>query len=142
MERNYFDGKLDYVGFSAESSQVVTAEDVDLLGKISGDYNPLHFDEEYIANTPFRRRIVHGLFCQGLISKIIGMDMPGKGTVFISEEIKFLNPVYIGDTITAKVEISRIWIKTRKIKVSFNCKNQKGKKVVEGSALLKVLPEE
>lgn len=129
MERNYFDGKLDYVGFSAESSQVVTAEDVDLLGKISGDYNPLHFDEEYIAKTPFKRRIAHGLFCQGLISKVIGMDMPGKGSVFISEEIKYLSPVYIGDTITARVEMSRIWVDTRQIEVSFNCKNQEGKKV-------------
>ena len=69
------------------------------------------------------------------------MYMPGKGSVFISEEIKYLSPVYIGDIITARVELSRIWIDTRKIEVSFNCKNQEGKKVVEGSALLKVLSE-
>jgi acyl dehydratase len=93
------------IGDSATRSRTVTAEDVESYARITGDRNPLHFEEEYAAGTKFGRLVVQGGLTTGLLHALVAMDLPGPGTVFLSQHWKFTAPVYIGDRITATVTV-------------------------------------
>lgn len=127
------------VGDKACIKEIVTKEIVERYCEISGDYNPIHWDSEYTNSTFFGRCIAHGLFCLGMISKLIGMELPGAGAIFINERLEYKRPCYINDTITASVEISEIIEKKRLVKVSICCTNQENDVVLEGDSLLKVI---
>ena len=92
------------VGQSASRSLTLTGQHVRAFAEISGDYNPLHFDEAFAAGTRFGRLVVQGGLTTGLLHALVAMDMPGPGTVFLSQNWKFTGPVFIGDTIVAEAE--------------------------------------
>lgn len=94
-----------HVGQKASRSITVTPEHVATFAELSGDFNPLHFDEQFAAGTKFGRLVAQGGLTTGLLHALVAMDMPGPGTVFLSQNWKFTAPVYIGDTITAEAEI-------------------------------------
>ena len=87
------------------ATQVVQIEEenVETFGKITNDYNPAHFDQEYAKTTMFKERISHGMYVGSLFSKLFGMDLQGNGSIYVSQTLKFKRPVYFGDTITSKV---------------------------------------
>ena len=93
------------VGDVANRTLALTPEHVEMYAAITGDRNPLHFDEEFAAGTKFGRLVVQGGLTTGLLHALVAMDMPGPGTVFLSQNWKFTAPVYIGDTITATAEV-------------------------------------
>src|SRR5262245_34142829 len=93
------------VGQRAQRTMTVTGDPVRTFAELTGDYNPLHFDEEFAAHTKFQRLVAQGGLTTGLLHALVAMDLPGPGTVFLSQNWKFTAPVYIGDTITADAEI-------------------------------------
>ena len=97
-----------FVGKKATRTLTLNAENVQTFADLTGDYNPLHFDESFTAKTKFKRLVVQGGLTTGLLHALVAMDMPGPGTVFLSQNWKFTAPVFIGDTITAEAEILSI----------------------------------
>jgi 3-hydroxybutyryl-CoA dehydratase len=122
------------IGDSAEFSKTVTETDIEWTGKATGDFNPIHFDEAYAQKTQFKGRIAHGVFSLGLLSYILGNLLPGHGTIYLSQEAKFLAPVRIGDTIVARVEVIEFAPQKNRVKFRTTCINQEGKIVVDGTA--------
>src|SRR5262245_38054344 len=98
------------VGQRASRSLTLTTEHVHAFARMSGDYNPLHFDEAFAAGTKFGRLVVQGGLTTGLLHALVAMDLPGPGTVFLSQNWKFTAPVYIGDTITAEAEVLSVHV--------------------------------
>ena len=123
-----------HVGDSAEWSRTVTEDDIELFAKATGDFNPIHLDQAYAEKTFFKGRIAHGVLSLGFISTVLGNIMPGHGTIYLSQEVKFLAPVRIGDTITARVEVMELNLDRNRAKFKTTCINQEGKIVVEGIA--------
>ncbi|HDP25388.1 MAG TPA: MaoC family dehydratase [Deltaproteobacteria bacterium] len=124
------------IGDFAEFSKTVTETDVYLFAGVVGDFNPAHVNEEYAKNTFFKTRIAHGMLSAGFISAAIGMKLPGPGTIYMGQELKFLAPVRIGDTVTAHVEISEINTEKNRIRLTTYCTNQNGEKVLDGYAMV------
>jgi len=122
------------VGESAQTSKTITEGDIELFARASGDFNPVHLDQAYAEKTMFKGRIAHGLLSAGLLSSILGNILPGHGTIYLSQEAKFLAPVRIGDTITAKVEVIELIPEKNRAKFRTTCMNQDGKLVVDGIA--------
>jgi 3-hydroxybutyryl-CoA dehydratase len=122
------------VGDSAEITKTITEEDIQLFATATGDFNPVHLDQAYAEKTMFQGRIAHGLLSLGFISTILGNILPGHGTIYLSQEVKFLAPVRIGDTITAKVEVMELIPGKNRAKFRTGCRNQEGKIVVDGTA--------
>lgn len=126
------------IGDKVSIKQVAASETVIALAEISGDKNPVHLDDEYAATTIFGRRIAHGLFCLGMISNLLGTQLPGKGTVLVSEQINYKKPVYIGDEIETTVEVVDIMPEKDKLNMSFSCVNQDGMVVLDGSTIVRI----
>ncbi len=121
------------VGMSDEYSKAVTDKDVMMFADITGDFNPVHVDEVAAAKTRFGGRIAHGMLGAGLISAAIANKLPGPGSIYLGQTLKFTLPVRIGDTVTAKIAVTEILPK-RRVKLSTVCTNQNGEKVIEGEA--------
>ncbi|WP_370278205.1 MaoC family dehydratase [Pontibacterium sp.] len=96
------------VGMSASYAKTISESDVYTFAGVSGDNNPIHINEEYAQTTPFKKRIVHGMFSAALISTVAGTRLPGPGAIYVDQQIKFRRPIYIGDTATATLTISEI----------------------------------
>jgi 3-hydroxybutyryl-CoA dehydratase len=124
------------VGDKAEFSKTITETDVYLYAGVTGDLNPAHINEEYAKKTFFKTRIVHGMLLAGLISGVLGNKLPGPGTIYIRQEMTFLAPVRIGDTITATVEILEIMADAKRVRARTTCVNQEGKLVLDGEAIV------
>jgi 3-hydroxybutyryl-CoA dehydratase len=124
------------IGTTAELRKTITDQDIVRFAEIVGDNNPVHLDEEYAAKTMFKKRIAHGMLCGGLISAVIGTKLPGPGTIYLSQSLRFTAPVYIGDTVTAKVTVSKIREDKGIYTLDTVCYNQYGKNVVEGEAVV------
>jgi len=127
------------VGTGASMKRCVTKEAVADMAKVSQDYNPIHVDEGYARSHYFGRCIAHGLFCESMISRLLGTDLPGEGTVLLSQNIRYLAPAYVGDTVTARVRIERVDVEKRRLKLSTTCIDQTGKTLVDGTADVMVL---
>ena len=123
------------VGQTARRDLVITDAIIRSYAEITGDYNPLHFDEEFASGTRFERLIAQGGIATGLLHALVAMDLPGPGTVFLNQHWVFPRPVYIGDTITAKGTINAI-DERRRIRMSFEVTNQDGVTVLKGDATL------
>lgn len=123
------------IGDSTTFTKQIKEEDVVLFAKISGDDNPVHLDEEYAKGTMFKQRIAHGFLVGSLISAAIAKNLPGNGTIYLSQNLKFTAPVYLDDTITAHLEVLE-FPKGSQVVLSTVCKNQEGKTVIEGTALV------
>ena len=122
------------LGDSASVTKTVTETDIILYAGISGDLNPAHVDAESAKNSMFGQRIAHGMLSAGFISAVLGMHLPGPGTIYMGQELKFLKPVYIGDTVTATATvIERIEEKNR-LKLETVVTNQRGEVVISGVA--------
>lgn len=124
------------VGDKASYSRTVTEADVLLFGGVSGDLNPAHFNEEYSKNTIFKGRITHGMLSSSYISAVLGMQLPGPGTIYLSQELKFMAPVMFGDTITAMVEVIEKLEDKNRIVLDTTCINQHGSTVIKGKAVV------
>lgn len=121
------------IGMSASYQQTITDADIKNFAGLTGDNNPVHMSDEYADKSRFKRRIAHGLLSAGFFSALFGTKLPGYGCVYVSQQLNFRKPVYIGDTVVASVEI--IKIDTEKSRVFFKtiCK-VKGKTVIDGEA--------
>lgn len=124
------------VGQEATFTKTISETDVYLFAGISGDINPAHLNEEYAKNTFFKGRIAHGMLSAALISAVLGVHMPGPGTIYLSQELNFLAPVRIGDTITAKGKIIELNVEKNRAIVEMSCTNQDGKIVTKGNAVV------
>lgn len=120
-----------------EYSKPVRASDVVGFAELSGDRNPIHLSEHFAAKTPFGGRIAHGLYTASLISAVIGTRMPGPGAIYISQTLRFLAPVKIGDTVVASVEIIELIEKARRAKLRCECRVG-ATLVLEGEAEVKI----
>lgn len=124
------------IGDAAEFTKTVTETDVYLYAGITGDLNPAHINQTYAAGTFFKGRIVHGMLLGGFISAVLGMQLPGPGTIYLVQELKFLAPVRMGDTITARVEVVEMIREKNRLRLRTICKNQEGTVVLDGEALV------
>lgn len=124
---------------SAVFSKTITEADVVLFAGVSGDTNPVHLDEEFAAGTLFNGRIAHGILTASLISTVIGTKLPGPGCIYLSQDLRFLAPVRIGDTVTAEVRVARLQPARRRLTLACVCRVG-NRKVVEGDALI-MIPE-
>jgi len=122
------------VGQRATRSLTLTAAHVRAFAEISGDYNPLHFDEAFAARTKFGRLVVQGGLTTGLLHALVAMDMPGPGTVFLSQNWKFTAPVFIGDTITAEAEVISKHASKPVVELRVQIRRDDGTTVLEGEA--------
>lgn len=123
------------VGDTGSFSKVVSEADVKAFAGASGDINPLHFDEEYARKSVFGRRVAHGILTAAIISTVLGGEIPGLGTIFVELQIKFLKPVYFGDTMTARGTVTEI-INPKRVRLMVSCTNQHGDDVALGSAVV------
>ncbi|MDR1831799.1 MAG: MaoC family dehydratase [Fusobacteriaceae bacterium] len=123
-----------HVGQKASVTKTITETDVILYAGVSLDVNPAHMDESYASSTFFKRRIAHGMLSAGLISAVLGTKLPGEGTVYLSQELDFTAPVYFGDTITAKAEVTELIPEKKRVILSTVCTNQDGREVIKGRA--------
>lgn len=124
------------LGDSAGFSKTVSESDIYLYAGITGDFNPAHMNEAYAAGTFFKTRIAHGMLTAGFISTILGTLLPGPGTIYMEQTLKFLAPVRIGDTITARGEVIEILTDKNRIRLKTTCTNQDGKVVLDGEAVV------
>lgn len=124
------------VGDAAEFAKTVSETDIYMYAGITGDFNPAHVNENYAKNTFFKTRIAHGMLTAGFISAIIANQLPGPGTIYLKQELSFLAPVYIGDTITARVEILELNTEKNRVRLKTTCSNQDGIMVLEGFGLV------
>jgi acyl dehydratase len=122
------------VGQKAQRSLTLTSEHVRLYSEITGDRNPLHFDESFVARTRFKRLVVQGGLTTGLLHALVAQDMPGPGTVFLSQNWKFTAPVFIGDTITAEAEVLSVHESKPVSQLRIVVRRQDGEVVLEGEA--------
>jgi acyl dehydratase len=120
------------VGQRARRSQAVTAEAVELYARITGDRNPLHFDAAFAAGTRFGRLVAQGGITAGMLNALVAMDMPGAGTVFMSQSLKYLGPAYLGDTLTAEVEVLSLKPDKPVCQLRATVTNQDGAVILEG----------
>jgi 3-hydroxybutyryl-CoA dehydratase len=127
-----------HIGDKDSLTKEVTEKDVDSFAKLVGDYNPLHMDEEYARRHRFGNRIAHGGLIFSLISAVLGTRLPGPGTIYLSQSIKFVRPVRLGDTMIASVRIVEINPENGVIKLETICVNQNKENVAEGEALVLV----
>ena len=124
------------LGQSARFSKTITETDVYGFAGITGDFNPAHVDEEYAKGTYFKERIAHGMLSASFISTVIGTMLPGPGTIYMGQNVKFMAPVKFGDTITAEAEVIEIIADKKRIRLKTTCTNQEGTIVVDGEALV------
>jgi acyl dehydratase len=126
------------VGDTASISRTITDEDIRTFAELSGDRNPVHLDEEFAAQTRFGRRIAHGMFGASLISAVLGTKLPGEGSIYLNQTLQFLGPVYIGDTITARVTVSKVREDKSIVTLETLCENQRGETIMRGEAVVLV----
>jgi 3-hydroxybutyryl-CoA dehydratase len=124
------------VGDREEFTKTISESDIYLYAGVTGDLNPAHLNEEYARKTFFKTRIAHGMLVAGLVSGVLGSRLPGPGTIYIRQELNFLAPVRIGDTITASVEVAEVLKETRRVRLVTKCVNQEGTTVLDGEAVV------
>ena len=124
------------IGDQASFTKTITETDVYLFAGISGDFNPVHLNEEYAKQTPFKTRIAHGALPQSLIAPVMGMQLPGMGTILVEITTRFKAPTYFGDTITATARVAEKLEKKKWVKMALTWTNQRGETVAEGEAVV------
>ena len=124
------------IGDEASFSKTITETDVYLFAGISGDFNPMHVNEEYAKQTPFKTRIAHGALPQSLIAPVLGMKLPGLGTVAVEINCRFKAPTFFGDTITASARVTEKIEEKRWVRMALTWTNQRGDIIAEGEAVV------
>jgi acyl dehydratase len=128
------------VGQRARRSKTVTARDVELYAEITEDRNPLHFDPDFAARTRFGRLVAQGGITSGMLNALVAMDLPGPGTVFMSQSLRYLAPTYLGDTLTAEIEVLAVKPDKPVCQLKATVTNQDGAVVLEGECWTYTLP--
>ena len=123
------------MGMTRYIRKVITDRDIEQFAEISTDHNPVHLDDEYARDTIFEGRIAHGMLTAGLISAVIGEQLPGHGTIYMSQNLKFLAPVRPGDLVHAEVKVVDMVIDKRRVKLDCRCEVN-GKNVLIGEAIV------
>lgn len=127
------------IGDKASMSKRISEEVVQTFAELSGDFNPIHLDEEQAANSIFKGRVAHGILALSLVSAVIGTKLPGNGTIYLEEKSRFIRPVMLNDIITAEVIFSDIIRRDKGIiKLSHKVKNQNDQVVLDGYSIVKV----
>jgi 3-hydroxybutyryl-CoA dehydratase len=126
------------IGQSAELTRTISESDVMTFATLTGDFNPVHVDEAAAAASPFGGRIVHGMLTASLLSTVLAMQLPGPGAIYLSQSVSFLRPVKLGDTVTARVEITAIDAAKRRLILATTIRNERGKNVVSGEAVVQL----
>ena len=126
------------IGDTASLTRKVMDPDIRAFAALSGDANPIHLDEAYAATTRFGRRIAHGMLGASLISAVIGNDLPGTGSIYLSQTLKFIAPVYLGDTVTARVTVTEIRDDRPIVTLETICENHLGEILIKGEAIVLV----
>lgn len=124
------------IGALASRAKTITDADILAFAQASGDYNPIHLDDAYAARSQFGRRIAHGMLTASLVSAVLGNDLPGPGSVYLGQDLKFKAPVYVDDTITATVELIKYRPERRIATFRTTCTKQDGTLVLEGEAVV------
>ena len=122
------------IGDTAFQEVEITEKHVETFGEITNDYNPAHFDSEYASTTMFKKRISHGMYVGSLFSKVFGMDLPGKGAIYVSQSLKFKRPVYFGDVIKASVTVKEMNVERNRVYFDCIATIQNGEVVIKGEA--------
>jgi 3-hydroxybutyryl-CoA dehydratase len=130
-ERKFEDIKI---GEKASLRKMFTESDVKAFAEITGDFNPIHIDEEFARNSIFKERVVHGILTVGLISNVLGNVLPGPNTIYLSQEVRFLAPVKLGETVTAECEVIEKKSEKKIITLKTIVRNQDGVVVIDGIA--------
>ena len=125
-----------HIGDAAEFTKTISESDIYLFAGVTGDLNPAHINDSYAQNTFFKTRIAHGMLLAGFVSGVIGMKLPGPGSIYIRQELKFLAPARIGDTITARVEITQMQSEKNRITLRTTCTNQENTLLMDGEATI------
>ncbi len=134
---------IHVIGEKTTLVRKISESDINMFADISGDYNPVHIDQEAAERSIFGKRIAHGMLVGSLISNAIGMKLPGPGTIYMEQDMKFLKPVYIGDTVTVEVEVAEIInVKKSILKLLTIVTNQQSEVVIDGFAVVKAPQEE
>ena len=132
FKRGYYLDELS-IGMSAQVDMEITHEAIMTFAELSGDYNPIHVDEDYAKTTAFGQRIAHGALSASLISAVLGNDLPGPGAIFIELNMRFRRPAMIGDTVVAIAEVAEINERTGRVKMKVECQVD-GKAIIRGDA--------
>ncbi len=128
--------KKIYIGNTASISKIFTEQDVEKFAALSEDRNPVHLDAEFAKNSIFKQRIVHGMLSASLFSGLLGEQLPGQGTIYLGQNLKFTAPVPIGEEITATVEIIDIRADKPIVTLRTYCKDSKDNLVIDGEAVV------
>jgi 3-hydroxybutyryl-CoA dehydratase len=123
------------MGMTRYIRKIITDRDIELFAEISTDHNPVHLDDDYARDTIFEGRIAHGMLTAGLISSVIGEQLPGHGTIYMSQNLKFLAPVRPGDLVYAEVKVVDMVIDKRRVKLDCRCEVN-GENVLVGEAMV------
>jgi acyl dehydratase len=126
------------VGDSAETTRTIEQADVDAFAEVTGDRNPVHVDETFAQQTRFGRRIAHGMLTASLISSVLANQLPGEGSVYLGQTLRFVAPVFPGDEVTARVTVTEVRDNRPIIKLETICVNQRGETVIRGEATVLV----
>jgi 3-hydroxybutyryl-CoA dehydratase len=126
------------IGDTATMSKTIAESDIYMFAGITGDFNPAHMDEISASKTKFKRRIAHGMLSAGLISAVIGMKLPGPGTIYMGQELRFLKAIYIGNTITTQCTVTKIILEKNRVELETVCRNEENEVTTTGSALVLV----
>jgi 3-hydroxybutyryl-CoA dehydratase len=127
------------VGQSAERTKLMTESLVNAYAELTGDFSPVHIDEAAAAKTRFGTRIAHGMLSVSFLSAVIGMDLPGAGTIWVAQALKFKQAVKLGDTITWRVEVLELFPEKKRATLSTVCRNQRGEVVIDGEGTILLL---
>lgn len=124
------------VGQFDEFTKTVTETDVVMYAGITGDFNPMHVNAEYADKSRFGGRIAHGMLTAGFISAVLGMKLPGEGSIYMSQTLRFSRPVRIDDTITARIEVIELFPDKKRVRLATSCRNQNEEVVLDGEAMV------
>ena len=126
------------VGDRASVTKTITEDDIQTFGDLTGDHNPLHFDEDHARRTRFGQPISHGMLTGALFSPIIAHQIPGEGAIYLSQSLKFVAPVFAGDTITAELKVTRVREDKQIVTLEGVARNQRGEVVIIGESVVLV----
>ena len=124
------------IGDHASLSRHVGPEDIELFAAVSGDANPAHLDANFAAHGPFGHVVIHGMWTAALISAVLGTRLPGPGTIYLDQQVRFQKPVSPGDTVTAEVEVIELIEGKNRVRLATTARNQLGEVVLSGEALV------
>ena len=129
------------VGQSYEKSFEITAELIERFADVTGDHNPIHLDDDYAGKSIFKQRVAQGMLQAGLLSGILGCRFPGVGTIYLSQTLKFIKPIFIKDQIRLRLKVLEIISEKNRVRLETVFTNQNGEPVITGEALVKPPPE-